>query len=171
MKISLFSIALAAALFGGMLPAEAQQPKPAAVATPGASAWQSPDKLRQKLAAEIIKQTRNVDTKSIKEFVKSDENRRLLLMYHLVSLDCARQEDYKKHNNNLGQNVQNKKDEIGRLEQEVKNKKGPEKKNAEFRLSRAKADLKKLQAEEKHPINYTKYDDVLKAIQIGRAHV
>ena len=164
MKISIFSIALAAVLFGGMLPVEAQQSKPAAVATPGASAWQSPDKLRQKLAAEIIKQTKNVDTKSIKEFVKSDENRRLLLMYHLVSLDCARQEDYKKHNNNLGQNVQNKKDEIGRLEQEVKNKKGPEKKNAEFRLSRAKADLKKLQAEEKHPINYTKYDDVLKAI-------
>lgn len=164
MKISLFSIALAAVLFGGMLPVEAQQSQPAAVATPGASAWQSPEKLRQKLATEIAKRAKNVDTKSIQEFIKSGENRRLLLMYHLVSLDCARQEDYKKHNNNLGQNVQNKKDEIGRLEKEVKEKKGPEKKNAEYRLSCAKAALKKLQAETKYPINYNKYDDVLKAI-------
>ena len=94
MKISLFSIALAAVLFGGMLPVEAQQSQPAAVATPGASAWQSPEKLRQKLATEIAKRAKNVDTKSIQQFVKDDENRRLLLMYHLVSLDCARQEDY-----------------------------------------------------------------------------
>ena len=164
MKFSLFSLILAAAVFGSVLPAEAQQVQPAAVASPGATAWQTPDKLRQKLAAEISNRLKDVDAKTIQAFVKSQDNRRLLLMYHLAAMECARQDDYKKHNDSLGQKVQGKKDEITRIEKEVETKKGPEKKNAEFRLSRAKSELKKLQEEAKYPINLAKYEKVLKAI-------
>ena len=164
MKISLFSLAMAAALFGSMLPVEAQQAQPAAVASPGASAWQSPDKLRNKLAAEIAKRLKDVDSKTIQAFVKEQDNRRLLLMYHFAGMECGRQDEYKKYNEGLGQKVQGKKDEIGRIEKEVASKKGPEKKNAEYRLTRARDELKKLQEETKYPINPAKNEKVLKAI-------
>ena len=164
MKISFISLVLAATMFGSLLPAEAQQAQPAAVAIPGATAWQSPDKLRQKLAAEITKRLKGVDSKTIQAFVKNQDNRRLLLMYHFAAMECDRQGDYKNHNDGLEKKVQGKKDEIARIEKEVESKKGAEKKNAEYRLSRAKKELKNLQQESKHPINLAKYEKVFKAI-------
>ena len=167
MKISLFSLALTAVLLGGTIPAVAQQDQAetaAAVAAPGASAWQTPDKLRQKLATEIAKRLKGLDTKTIQAFLKSQDNRRLLLMYQLASMECGKQGEYQKYNNDLTQRVQGKKDEIARLEKEIQGKKGPEKKNAEYRLSRAKADLKKHLAEAKYPINYAKYSKALEMI-------
>ena len=115
MKISFISLVLAATMFGSLLPAEAQQAQPAAVAIPGATAWQSPDKLRQKLAAEITKRLKGVDSKTIQAFVKNQDNRRLLLMYHFAAMECDRQGDYKNHNDGLEKKVQGKKDEIARI--------------------------------------------------------
>ncbi|MBR5875957.1 MAG: hypothetical protein IKZ10_03875 [Akkermansia sp.] len=164
MKIGIFSLAVAAFLMGGVLTADAQQKAPSAVATPGASDWQSPDNLRQKLAAEISKRLTGIESSQIQAFIKNKENLQLLFMYHFACVDAGRQEEYRNHNASLPRNVQNKKDQIARLETEVKNKKGAEKKNAEYRLECAERDLKKLTAEAKYPIDLEKHAKVLKAI-------
>lgn len=156
---------MAALLLGGTLPAVAQQPQQqGAVATAGIAAWKSPEALSQKLAGEIMQKLALVDAKSVQAFLQDADNRRLLLMYHFACLESGKKENYANHNKGLNQRVQEKKDEIARLEKEVKEKKGAEKKNAEYRLSCAMEDLKKNQAEAKHPINLTKYDKVLEAI-------
>ena len=84
MKIGIFSLAVAAFLMGGVLTADAQQKAPSAVATPGASDWQSPDNLRQKLAAEISKRLTGVESSQIQAFIKNKENLQLLFMYHFA---------------------------------------------------------------------------------------
>ncbi len=155
---------MAALLFGGMLPAVAQDAQPSAIALPGASAWKSPDKLKEKLGTEITKRLAGTDSAQIQAFLKNETNRRLLLMYYIAASEAGNQQAYKNHNQSLTQQVQGKKDAISRLEQEVKSKSGAEKKNAEYRLSNAKKDLKHLQAEAKHPVDLGKCEKVLKMI-------
>lgn len=164
MKINFSSLVIAALLLGGGLPVIAQDTPAAAISLPNASAWKSPDKLKQRLAKEITKRITGLSTKDIKTFLKSEENRRLLLMYYIACSEAENQGAYNNHNNSLNQQVQSKKDEIARLEKEVEQKSGAEKKNAEYRLSNARKDLKMLQQEAKHPIDLTKCDKVLKAI-------
>lgn len=165
MKINFCSLVLTAILLGGGLPAEAQNaPAPAAVAMPEASAWKTPDKLKQQLATEITKRLQGVESKQIQAFLKNEENKRLLLMFYIAYAEAERQEEYRNYNNSLNQQVQGKKDEIARLEKEVSDKTGPEKKNAEYRLSNARKDLKALQQEVKYPIDLSKNAKVLKAI-------
>ena len=79
MKIGIFSLAVAAVLMGGALTADAQQKASSALATPGASAWQSPDNLKQKLAAEISKRLAGVETSQIQAFIKNKENLQLFV--------------------------------------------------------------------------------------------
>ena len=165
MKTSFLTLALAAMMFGGVLPVvEAQQEAPSTVAIPAASAWKNPDALREKLSTEILKRLKGFDAKSIQAFGRDNENMRLLLMFYFANSACGDAENCQRHNNALKQNIQNKKNNITNLENEVKQKKGPEKKNAEYRLSCARKDLKKLEAESVHVIDLTKCDKVLKAI-------
>ncbi len=165
MKSAIIALSLSVMLFGAVAPAETQGPK--SVLTPqmvDASAWRTPDKLRKKLAAEILKALPSVKEKRVSAFLKKAENRRLLYMYHLACAETSAQEGYKKYNNNLNSSVQGKKDEITRLEKEVSSKTGPEKKRAEYLLDCAKSDLKNLQKESKYPANLGKCQEVLKQI-------
>lgn len=141
-----------------------QQGTPAPLAVPGATAWKTPDKICDKLAAEIARRLTGTDSRQIQAFIANKENWRLLLMYHLAYTETSRQEEYAQFNETLKKNVQGKKDEITRLENEVKTKKGAEKKNTEYRLKCAKADLKRLQQEAEYPIQIEKYAKVLQAI-------
>lgn len=164
MKINFSSLVIAALLLGGGLPAVAQDSPAAAISLPDASAWKTPDKLKQRLATEITKRLTGTSSKEIKAFLKSEENKRLLLMYYIACSEADNQGAYNNHNNSLNQQVQSKKDEIARLEKEVEQKSGAEKKNAEYRLSNARKDLKMLQEEAKHPIDLGKCSKVLKAV-------
>ena len=146
------------------MPAEAQQKASAEVAIPSATEWQAPDTLRQKLATEISKRLTGPEPKQVQEFLKSKKNRQLLFMHHFANLEAGKQEEYRNFNAALTRNVQNKKNDITRLEGEVQNKKGAEKKNAEYRLECAERDLKKLENEAKYPIDLAKHAKVLKAI-------
>ena len=165
MKFTLFSLAVAVLCFSGMQPAIAEETSPAsAVAAPEVSAWKNPEKLQRQLAAEINKRLTGYGSKKVQAFIKENENRKLLLMYHFARLEAARQEGNKKHNENLKANVQRKKDDIARLEKEVSSKSGPEKKNAQYRLKCARTDLKKLQKEAQYTIDLGRCEGVLKAI-------
>lgn len=135
-----------------------------ALTAPKAADWKTPEKICDKLSAEIAKRITEPDAKQIQAFLKNKENLRLLLIYHLAHTETARQEEYRNFNEALNRNIQGKNDEIGRLENEVKNKKGAEQKNAEYRLKCAKEDLKKLQKEAEYPINFEKHAKVLQAI-------
>lgn len=141
-----------------------QQEAPSSLSIPGASAWKSPGKICDKLAAEITRRVTGLDSKQIQAFIKNRDNLRLLLMYHIAHTEIARQDEYRNFNEALKKNVQGKKDEITRLENEVKNKKDAEKKNAEYRLKCARADLKRLQQEAEYPINFEKHAKVLQGI-------
>lgn len=164
MKNSIFSLALASLLFSGMLPVWAQQAPASAVSVPSAAAWKSPDVLSQKLAETLIGRLPEPDAKALHAFVKKEENLQLLLICHFARIERGHAQWNNNYNNALKQNVQKKKDQIANLEKEVSNKRGPEKKNAEYRLTRAKADLKKLEAEAKYEIDMAKSEKVLKAI-------
>ena len=164
MKISLYSLTMAALLFGSMLPAEAQQAAAAAVSQPDAGAMKSPDKVRKQLATAIAKALPDPSPKSISAFLKKPENLRTLIMYHIACGEAGAQEGYKNYNNSLQTQVQNKQQEIQRLENEVKNKKGAEKKRAEYLLSNARKDLKTLTEEAKYPADLSKCGKVLSAI-------
>lgn len=165
MKSLLLSSAIAALLMSGAPLAYAQQQDaPSALTVPGANIWKNPDNLCNKLAAEITKRVTGLDSKQIQAFIKDKENWRLLLMYHLAYTEISRVEEYRNFNEALKRNVQGKKDEIARLENEVKTKKGTEKKNAEHRLTCAGNDLKRLQQEAEYPINLEKHAKVLQAI-------
>lgn len=158
------SLTLAAMMFGGILPAEAQQAKQTELKLPGTSAWATPEKLRAQLSNAIIQELKNIDTSSVQGFLSEKSNRRLLLMYHFANLEVGQQQENQKFNENLTKNLQNKQAEIARLEQEVNQKSGPEKKNAEYRLSCARTDLKRLQKEVQYPIDLSKCKKVLEAI-------
>ena len=165
MRAFLLSSTLAALLVCSAPMLYAQQPEaPATISVPGSSAWKTPGKLCDKLASEIARRVTGLDSKQIQAFIKNKENQRLLLMYHLAHTEIARQEEYRNFNEALKKNVQGKKDEIARLENEVSKKKNAEKKNAEFRLKCAKSDLKRLQKEAGYPISFEKHDKVLQAI-------
>ena len=165
MKTSIFTWALASLLYSGvLLPAEAQQPATPAINVPGAAAWKSPEKLSQKLASELTRRFSGLDSGKLQALLKQNENLQLLLLYHFASMECGQSEWYANFNNALKQDVQKKKDQIANLEKEVKEKAGAEKGNAEYRLSCAKADLKKLQAESKHEVNLRECAKVLNSI-------
>ncbi len=164
MKISLYSLTMAALLLGSMLPAEAQQVVAATVTQPDAGSLKSPDKVRKQLAAAIAKALPEPTPKQISAFLKKPENLRTLIMYHIACSEAGAQEGYKNYNNSLKSQVQNKQQEIQRLENEVKNKKGAEKKRAEFQLSNARNDLKTLNEEAKYPADLSKCGKVLSAI-------
>ena len=165
MKSFFLSSSLAVALLCSVPMAYAQQNETAStLALPGATAWKSPDTLCSKLAAEIAKRITEPESKQIQAFIKNKDNLRLLLAYHLANAESPRQDEYRKFNEALKKNVQGKKEEITRLENEVKNKNGAEQKNAEFRLKCARADLKNLQREAEYPINLEKHAKVLQAI-------
>ena len=165
MKPVLLSLTLAALVFGGILPsAEAQQAAPAKVELPGATAWKNPEKLREQLANAIIKRLDGLNGKKVQAFLKNEDNLRLVLMFHFANKECARKDANTNYNNNLSDNIRRKQEEIARLEKEVDRLTGPEKKNAAYRLDCAKTDLKKLQAEAKHPIDLSKCTKVLSAI-------
>lgn len=145
--------------------ASAQQQQPtAALTAPGASAWKTPEKICGKLATEIAGRVTGLNAKQMQAFIKNKDNFRLLLMYYLACTEISRQDEYRTFNEALKKNVQGKKDEITRIENELKTKKDAERKNAEYRLKCAKADLKKLQQEAEYPINLEKHAKVLQAI-------
>ena len=142
MRAFLLSSTLAALLVCSAPMLYAQQPEaPVTIAVPGSSAWKNPGKLCDKLASEIVRRVTGLDSKQIQAFIKNKENQRLVLMYYLAHTEISRQEEYRNFNEALKKNVQGKKDEIARLENEVTKKKNAEKKNAEFRLKCAKSDL------------------------------
>lgn len=151
-------------MFGSTLPAAAQQGKQPPVAIPGATAWKRPDRLQHKLANEIYKRLPEPNEEAVETFIKNTGNRRLLLMYHIARDEAGLQEVYRNHNNALKSAIGDKEKNIEQLEKEVKSKTGPEKKNAEFRLTSARKELKKRQKEAKHPINLEKNEKVLKAV-------
>lgn len=162
MKISLYCISMGVLLFGGVLPAGAQQT--ATVSQPGAGALKSPDRVCQQLAEDIARAVPNPTPKQISAFLKKPENLRALIMYHIARAESDSLEGYKRHNESLKSQVQNKKQEIERLENEVKTKKGPEKKRAEFLLSNARRDLKSLTRESAYPVDLSECGKVLSAI-------
>ena len=92
MKNSIISLALAAMITGGALPAVAQQPAPSAVAIPRASAWKSPDKVRLQLGAALANRVEGLDTKEMQAFIKNDDNLQLLYMYFFAHLESGRVE-------------------------------------------------------------------------------
>ncbi len=114
--------------------------------------------------AEVNKRLDGYSCKEVKAFLKDQENQKLLLMFHFANLEVGQQEANKRFNENLKKNEQGKKAEIERLEKEVQSKSGPEKKNAEYRLSCARKDLKRLQKEVKYTIDLTRCEKVLNAI-------
>lgn len=164
MKSSIISLALVSLIFGGMYSVAAPQTEVPTVAIPKVSAWKTPDKLSQQLAAELTKRLDGLEAKKMRDFIKNDDNLRLLLMYYFAQQEAGRVEANKNFNQNLTQSILRKKDDIARLEKEVNDKSGSEKENARYRLSCAKTDLKKLQAESRHPIDLGKCEKVLKSI-------
>lgn len=155
---------IAAALLGGTLAAEAQEAVSPIVSTPESAAWKTPDKLRQTLAARIIKNLSDISTKQVTTFIKNPENLRLLLLYRLAEAETGASEGYARYNENLTRAVNQKLEAISQLEKEVGAKNGPEKDNAMYRLSCARKDLKVLQREAKYPADLSKCGKVLQAI-------
>lgn len=141
-----------------------QQQAPSTLSIPAPDAWSSPDKICNKLAAQITKQLAGLDVQQIQTFIKNKDNLRLLLMYHIAHTEISRQDEYRKFNEALKQNVRGKKDEISKLQNEVKIKNGAEQDYAEFRLKCAKNDLQRLQQEAELPISYKKHAKVLQDI-------
>lgn len=165
MKGFFLSSAMAALLLCSEPMAYAQQKEViATLAAPGATAWKTPDRICDTLAEEIAKQVTGHDVKQLQAFIKNKENWRLLLVYHLAYTETTRQDEYRKFNEALNKNIQGKKEEITRIENEVKNRQGAEQKNAEYRLKCAQQDLKKLQKEAEYPIDFEKHAKVLQAI-------
>ena len=97
MKISLYSLTMAALLLGSMLPAEAQQVVAATVTQPDAGSLKSPDKVRKQLAAAIAKALPEPTPKQISAFLKKPENLRTLIMYHIACSEAGAQEGYKNY--------------------------------------------------------------------------
>lgn len=159
----LYSI-IAAALLGGTLATEAQEAASPTVSIPETSAWKTPDKIRQTLAARITKSLPGLSTKQVTTFIKNPENLRLLLLYRLAEAETGSREGYARYNENLTKAVTQKLEAIAQLEKEVSAKNGPEKTNAKYRLSCARKDLKVLQREAKYPADLSKCGKVLQAI-------
>lgn len=165
MKSFLLYSAVAALLMSSVPEAYAQnQVAPSVSVLTGATDWKTPNEICDKLAAKIAERIAGSKAEQMQAFVGNKENWRLLLMYHLAYTEMARQEEYRSFNEALKRNVQGKKDEITQLENEVKSKKGAEKKNAEYRLKCAGDDLKRLQKEAEYPIDIEKYTKVLQTI-------
>jgi len=164
MKSPIIYSIIAAALLGGTLAAEAQEAVSPIVSTPESAAWKTPDKLRQTLAARIIKNLSDISTKQVTTFIKNPENLRLLLLYRLAEAETGASEGYARYNENLTRAVNQKLEAISQLEKEVGAKNGPEKDNAMYRLSCARKDLKVLQREAKYPADLSKCGKVLQAI-------
>lgn len=152
-------------LLGGAPLVGAQQMPAGKAPTYGAATWSSPQSLQEYLSAEIIKQVSGLNEADVKQFVSKAENRRLLYLYYLASRETGSQDAYKHYNEGLERSLNQKREEVRNLEKEVADKQGPEKKNAEYRLSCAKADLSKLTKESKYPAVLNKScEKVLKAI-------
>ncbi len=164
MKTRFIPLALAVMMMGGLLPVEGAPGAMPAVSIPGATSWKSPEKLRPKLAEQIKKRLTGLELSQVQAFIKDKENLRLLLMYHIACLESGTGGDYQNHNNSLQTSIKNKQGEIERLEKEVKERSGAEKKNSQYRLSCAREELKQMQAEAKHPVDLAKCESVLKAI-------
>ncbi len=165
MKFGLYTLAVAALLMGLPGTADAKPAEPAAaVAIPGVNAWQNPEQLRSQLSAAITKRLSGLEAKTVQAFLKDEQNKKLLLMYHFANLEVGQQQENRAFNDNLKKNIQGKQDEIGRLENEVNSQKGAEKKNAQYRLECAREDLKKLQKEAQYPLDLARCEKALKAI-------
>lgn len=164
MKISILSLALAAVLLGTALPVEAQQAEAPTVALPEAGLWKSPDKVQKQLAACIARSLVGLSPQEMQAFIRKSANLRAVLMYHIACTEMAAQEGYKRHNDSLVSAVQNKQQEVDRLEKEVTTGSGPEQDRTKFLLKQARKDLRTLKQEAKYPAGLGKCTKVLGAI-------
>ncbi len=163
MRTTLLSIAIAALLGSSMLPVQAQQAAISAAMTEAAT-WKAPDKLRRQITDKIIATLPGLEQAQLEAYLRQPEVRRLLLMYYLACCEAGSQDGYKRYNESLPRKVQDKKNEITRLQNDVKNKKGAEKKRAEYQLDCAEKDLKRLTKEATYPANLSKCSKTLKSI-------
>ena len=154
-----------AALFAGsMLTAEAQQKIASLAAVDKVESWKDADALRAKLAAEIQRQMKDLSPEQVRAFLSSEENRRLLFTYYLACTEKDAKQHYRNYNEARARDLQQKKQQIENLSNEVKNKKGAEQKRASFQLENARAELKKLEVEVASPAGLEKSGKVLSAI-------
>ncbi len=164
MKSPIFYSIIATVLWGSTLTAAASGSASVTVTLPEVSAWQTPDKLRQDLAAKITKGLPGLSTKQVTAFIRKPENLRLLLLYRLAESEAGAREGYARYNENLAKAVTQQQEAIVQLEKEVGTKSGPEKANAMYRLTCARKDLNVLQREAKYPADLSKCGKVLRAI-------
>ena len=164
MKISNFLIVMAALLAGGMLSAEAQEKKGSPAALLKVDAWKNADALRAKLSAELQNRLTDLSPEQLRAFLRNEDNRRLLLTYYLACAEKDAQESYRAYNEARTRDLNQKREQIANLSNEVKNKKGAEQKRAAFQLENARAELKKLEAEVASPAGLNGCDKVLSAI-------
>ena len=131
-----------AALFAGsVLTAEAQQKNASLAAVDKAESWKDADALRAKLAAEIQRQMKDLSPEQVRAFLSVEENRKLLLTYYLSCTEKDAKQHYRNYNEARARDLQQKRHQIENLSNEVKNKKGSEKKRASFQLENARSDL------------------------------
>ena len=130
---------------GSMLPAEAQQKLASMAGVEKVDSWKDADALRAKLAAEIQRQLKDISPEQVRAFLSVEENRRLLLTYYLACTEKDAKQHYRNYNEARARDLQQKRQQIENLSNEVKNKKGSEQKRAAFQLENARAELKKLE--------------------------
>lgn len=151
-------------MLGAVLPATGQETKNSDNWS-RVDAWKKPADLRDKLVKELLKRVQGLERDDMKAFVNNEADYRLLLTYYLV---CAHHDavgSTENFNKRLQNSIQDVKNRISNLEKEVESKRGPEQKNARYRLKCAQADLKKAELEAKHKIELNgKYGKVLSAI-------
>lgn len=151
-------------LFGESLMAAPHGGDSKVIDIPDVATWKKIDDLKKKLATELIAKLPGIGSKQVIAFTKNPDNLRLLLMFQLVDNEADAKGEYARYNEKLTKSVTQKKDDIVRLENEVKAKSGAEKKRAQYQLSCARKDLIALQQEAKYPAELTKSGKVLKAI-------
>lgn len=164
MNTSICSLALASVILTGAISAGAPQSAAQVTAVPDSSAWKAPDNLCRKLAAEITQKLPGLSSEQVQAFIRNADNHRLLLMYHIACLEKEAAEGYGKHNESLNNAVPDKQAEIERIEKEIAAQSGAEKENAQFRLSCAQKELKKMKEEVKHPVDLGRCEEVLRSI-------
>lgn len=134
-----------------------------AAPTDGA-AWSKPEELRAEQFDVVLRKLKSLSPKDVEAFIAEPQNRKALLISYLAGAERDAREAYKQYNDRINREVQDKRNQIANLENEVKLKSGPEKKRAEFLLDNARADLKKLVAEAAQPVSLDKCGKVLSAI-------
>ncbi len=128
------------------------------------AAWSKPEELRAEQFDAVLRKLKSLSPKDVEAFIAEPQNRKALLISYLAGAERDAREAYKQYNDRINREVQDKRNQIANLENEVKLKSGPEKKRAEFLLDNARADLKKLEAEAAQPVSLDKCGKVLSAI-------